>query len=195
MTNNLEFVLKIYEVSGKKIVKTYIEQVSKRLDLLSIKYEFRIIDENDYNGSEPNMVGGSDSTIPYNYFENFFDKITRRFSGIIPEKDYEILESNDNKYTPRRNIFDRLFSSLTVNDIEKKIDTIDSNRFDNDENNDERILNNNYVVTVPGESIVLPENYTGILLIHITVFSNDDADFNNVGSGLKELENWLKNKE
>jgi hypothetical protein len=78
------------------------------LDLLAIKYEFRVINEDDSHYLNRNMFGGSDSTQPYNFLESFFDKLSNRFSGIIPENT-KIKDSN------KKSVFDRLFSSFSDN--------------------------------------------------------------------------------
>jgi hypothetical protein len=181
MPNNLEFVLKLYEVSGKNIVRTYIDDISKRLDLLAIKYEFRVINEDDSHYLNRNMFGGSDSTQPYNFLESFFDKLSNRFSGIIPENT-KIKDSN------KKSVFDRLFSSFSDNpETVVHSDNITHNVT-------ETPVENEYDTKISGETMVIPSNYTGVLVIHLTIFSTDFENYEKV-CGLKQLENWLNIRE
>ena len=72
----LEYLLEIQEISGKNIAQNYVDELISKFEKLNIKYEFELApNEEDINLNK--IVGGSDLTFPYNYFESFANNIKK----------------------------------------------------------------------------------------------------------------------
>jgi hypothetical protein len=186
MTDKVEFVFRIYEIANKHIAETYVNDASNKMDQLSIKYNFQLIKEEDGNKI---MFGGSDSTYPYNLFESVFDGISNRVRGVVPKVPSVSLSA-------RKGIFDRIFSSF-------KIEPSSSN--DKDISSEDKAVSTpiieptvdfekpvEYDVTQEGEPIVFPDNYTGVVIVHLTIYDFGDS-YQSVG-GIKQFEHWLEKR-
>jgi hypothetical protein len=79
MDNKIEFILRIFEVPGKHIAESYINEISEQMDRLELKYDFQIITETEEFDNI--MNGGSDSTYPYKQFEKVFDSVSSNFKS------------------------------------------------------------------------------------------------------------------
>lgn len=185
MTDKVEFVFRIYEIANKHIAETYVNDASNKMDQLSIKYKFQLINEEDGNKI---MFGGSDSTYPYNLFESVFDGISNRVRGVVPKVPSVSLSE-------RKGIFDRIFSGFSTG-------TETSNNVPNEENGSKHDVviekpvdfekSIEYDVTQEGEPIVFPDNYTGVIVVHLTIYDNEDS-YQTVG-GIKQFEHWLEKR-
>jgi hypothetical protein len=185
MTDKLEFVFRIYEIANKHIAETYVNDASNKMDQLSIQYKFQLINEEDSNKI---MFGGSDSTYPYNLFESVFDGISNRVRGVVPKVPSVSLST-------RKGIFDRIFSGFSTG-----LET--SNNVPNKENGskNEVVIESpvdfeksiEYDVTQEGEPIIFPDNYTGVIVVHLTIYDNEDS-YRGVG-GIKQFEYWLEKR-
>lgn len=100
--HNIEFDL--YKLKGVDVFDIFKSKVESKLRENNIKYDIKMIDENE-------MIGGSNSTYPYNYFEDTIDSIIGR--------------KIENKQE-RKDMFDFLFST---NDKNK--DAINNNNKEN----------------------------------------------------------------
>lgn len=188
MSNKIEFIFKIYEIANKHIAENYVNEVKQQLEEKSIKHSFQLITEPDNNV----MYGGSDSTYPYNLFESAFDGITNRIKGVVPK-------TNTESYAIRKGIFDRLFSSFSTAPTNDGVDEL--KKLDNNQNYEGDNLNieENYNIDKNvgyetsddnGEPIVFPNDYTGVIIIHLKIYT-DEASYQYVG-GLKDYEDWIK---
>lgn len=185
MTDKIEFVFRIYEIANKHIAETYVNDASNKMDQLSIKYKFQLINEEDGNKI---MFGGSDSTYPYNLFESVFDGISNRVRGVVPKVPSVSLSA-------RKGIFDRIFSGFSTG-------TEPGNNVPNEENGSKDVVviekpvdfekSVEYDVTQEGEPIVFPDNYTGVLIVHLTIYDSENS-YQSVG-GIKQFEHWLEKR-
>jgi hypothetical protein len=186
MTDKIEFVFRIYEIANKHIAETYVNDASNKMDQLSIKYNFQLINEEDGNKI---MFGGSDSTYPYNLFESVFDGISNRVRGVVPKIPSVSLSA-------RKGIFDRIFSSFKTepSSSEDKVvsseDKVVSTSIVEPNVDFEKSVG--YDVTQEGEPIVFPVNYTGVVIVHLTIYDSGDS-YQSVG-GIKQFEHWLEER-
>jgi hypothetical protein len=198
MSNKIEFIFKIYEIANRHIAENYVNEAKQQLDLKSLKYSFQLITESDINNviygeGDDNyskiMYGGSDSTYPYNKFETIFDGISNRVKGIVPKPE-------QNLKTNRKNLFERLFSSFNRDsDNLNRVETPNSNEPPNYVEEDGVEIEqfegkNTYESTDVNEPIVFPVNYTGVIIVHLTIY-DDKFQYKYTG-GLKEYEHQLK---
>jgi len=184
MTDKIEFVFRIYEIANKHIAETYVNEASSKMNQLSLKYNFQLINEED---GKKIMFGGSDSTYPYNLFESVFDGISNRVRGVAPKVPSVSL-------TARKGMFDRIFSVF-------KTETENNDNISSGENGStgevlEKPVNFEksveYDATQEGEPIVFPENYTGVIIVHLTIYDSEDS-YQSVG-GIRQFENWIEKK-
>lgn len=199
MTDKVEFVFRIYEIANKHIAETYVNNASNKMDQLSIKYKFQLINEEDGNKI---MFGGSDSTYPYNLFESVFDGISNRVRGVVPKVPSISLSA-------RKGIFDRIFSSFKIepSSSDKVVSSEDNVVSSEDKvvSSEDKVVSKpivestvdfeksvEYDVTQDGEPIVFPDNYTGVVIVHLTIYNSDNSH-QSVG-GIKQFENWLEKR-
>jgi hypothetical protein len=188
-SNEIEFVFKIYDIANSHVSETYVTDISKRMDQLSLTYKFQLISEDD---DELRMIGGSDSTYPYQYFESTFDKLSGRFRGVVqaPSTTPKSVSNNN-----RKTLFDRLFSAFSNYGLGE-------NKMDGAEQETgllpkitpvdlEKAVA--YETTKEGEPFVLPTTYTGVSIIHLTVY--DNSSVNGYVGGIKQFDSWLARKE
>ena len=191
MSNKIEFIFKIYEIANKHIAENYVNEAKQQLEQKSLKHSFQLITETDINNViygegddiySKIMYGGSDSTYPYNKFETIFDGISNRVKGVVPKPE-------QNLKTNRKNLFERLFSSFNrdsdnLNRVEIPNSTEPPNYVEEDGVENEQFEGKNtYESTDLNEPIVFPVNYTGVIIVHLTIY-DDKQQYKYIG-GLK----------
>jgi hypothetical protein len=193
--SSLEFVFKIYELPNKKIAESYVSNISKQMDEHSLNYSFQLISEDMEEDLMKRMVGGSDSTYPYKYFEDAMNNISNRFKG-INQKTPEAVSN-------RQGLFDRLFSSSSANstkniektdEIVKELNetVVENEGSENIDDITRDLEKNEYTPTKNAEPIVFPTDYMGVLIIHLKILNVGDE--NQYIGGLKQFENWIKKR-
>ena len=161
-TNFIEFNIDIQEIQGKHVVETLLEDVVDKCKELNIICNIDIL-------TNKLMVGGGDSTFPFNLFEKAADKIT-----ILKEV----------KEQKSKSIFDRLFSFDTTK---------------NYATNDTPVINEPEPEPEPEPVIDLSykqklSDSTEIIHIKIKLFDKT-IDTNLCGGSIHELEQWFRNKK
>ena len=207
-TNSHTYLLKILEIPGKSVTDKYITVLKDNLDKRGLKYSINIVVDENITRNMQHVTeqtgGGGDSTYPYNLFESKIDSIlAQRRSEPKKEKGwlsnaYDKIKGYNQK---RQGIMDRLFSYTPIDKLadatepspESPIETppespiepspespIESPTVFND------ILREDDVLI--STNIDLPENYTGVLYIQLTIY-DQSADNTRLVYGIYELNN------
>ena len=211
-TNSHTYLLKILEIPGKSVTDKYITVLKDNLDKRGLKYSINIVVDENITRNMQHVTeqtgGGGDSTYPYNLFESKIDSIlAQRMSEPKKEKGwlsnaYDKIKGYNQK---RQGIMDRLFSYTPIDQLadatepspESPIETppespiepspespIESPPESPTVFND--ILREDDVLI--STNIDLPENYTGVLYIQLTIY-DQSADNTRLVYGIYELNN------
>jgi len=211
-TNSHTYLLKILEIPGKSVTDKYITVLKDNLDKRGLKYSINIVVDENITRNMQHVTeqtgGGGDSTYPYNLFESKIDSIlAQRMSEPKKEKGwlsnaYDKIKGYNQK---RQGIMDRLFSYTPIDKLadatepspESPIETppespiepspespIESPPESPTVFND--ILREDDVLI--STNIDLPENYTGVLYIQLTIY-DQSADNTRLVYGIYELNN------
>ena len=211
-TNSQTYLLKILEIPGKSVTDKYITVLKDNLDKRGLKYSINIVVDENITRNMQHVTeqtgGGGDSTYPYNLFESKIDSIlAQRMSEPKKEKGwlsnaYDKIKGYNQK---RQGIMDRLFSYTPIDKLadatepspESPIETppespiepspespIESPPESPTVFND--ILREDDVLI--STNIDLPENYTGVLYIQLTIY-DQSADNTRLVYGIYELNN------
>ena len=203
-TNSHTYLLKILEIPGKSVTDKYITVLKDNLDKRGLKYSINIVVDENITRNMQHVTeqtgGGGDSTYPYNLFESKIDSIlAQRMSEPKKEKGwlsnaYDKIKGYNQK---RQGIMDRLFSYTPIDKLadatepspESPIETPPESPIESPPEsptvfND--ILREDDVLI--STNIDLPENYTGVLYIQLTIY-DQSADNTRLVYGIYELNN------
>jgi len=207
-TNSHTYLLKILEIPGKSVTDKYITVLKDNLDKRGLKYSINIVVDENITRNMQHVTeqtgGGGDSTYPYNLFESKIDSIlAQRRSEPKKEKGwlsnaYDKIKGYNQK---RQGIMDRLFSYTPIDKLadatepspESPIETPPESPIEpSPESPPESptvfndILREDDVLI--STNIDLPENYTGVLYIQLTIY-DQSADNTRLVYGIYELNN------
>jgi hypothetical protein len=90
-TNSVEFTFQIQDMEGRNIVKSFIQKAENGFvakgwkNEIDYKIEVKLTEPPRIEENKKFVGGGTDSTFPYNVFENFFDYIDNNVRVIKPE--------------------------------------------------------------------------------------------------------------
>ena len=207
-TNSQTYLLKILEIPGKSVTDKYITVLKDNLDKRGLKYSINIVVDENITRNMQHVTeqtgGGGDSTYPYNLFESKIDSIlAQRMSEPKKEKGwlsnaYDKIKGYNQK---RQGIMDRLFSYTPIDKLadatepspESPIETPPESPIEpSPESPPESptvfndILREDDVLI--STNIDLPENYTGVLYIQLTIY-DQSADNTRLVYGIYELNN------
>lgn len=187
----LQFNLNILEVAGKNIVTTYINDIRRHLDDRGLKHTFDIVTNEDFYVNNT-IMGGGNATFPYIHFEEAFDSMRDiiPFTGkpsvstTIPMVNYddksivdEPTNDDETKGVSSNNpIVTRLLSYNPV-DLD---DTIHSNN------------NNHSRSKTPKVTLAIPDNYTGIIHILLTIHVKKEQHPDVIQGGITQLNHFLE---
>ena len=164
----LEYLLEIQEISGKNIAQNYVDELISKFEKLNIKYEFELApNEEDINLNK--IVGGSDLTFPYNYFESFANNIKK------------LVNKTQNK-EENKNYILNLFESKSKKEEDVGIENNNSESIDYIEEDKKK------------SALVLPKHYTGLIKIHLTIYDVSNKSNKFVGR-IYDLSKWLRDKK
>lgn len=203
-TNSQTYLLKILEIPGKSVTDKYITVLKDNLDKRGLKYSINIVVDENITRNMQHVTeqtgGGGDSTYPYNLFESKIDSIlAQRMSEPKKEKGwlsnaYDKIKGYNQK---RQGIMDRLFSYTPIDKLADATEPspespIESSAESPIEPSPESptvfndILREDDVLI--STNIDLPENYTGVLYIQLTIY-DQSADNTRLVYGIYELNN------
>lgn len=207
-TNSQTYLLKILEIPGKSVTDKYITVLKNNLDKRGLKYSINIVVDENITRNMQHVTeqtgGGGDSTYPYNLFESKIDSIlAQRMSEPKKEKGwlsnaYDKIKGYNQK---RQGIMDRLFSYTPIDKLADATEPspespIESSAESPIEPSPESppesptvfndILREDDVLI--STNIDLPENYTGVLYIQLTIY-DQSADNTRLVYGIYELNN------
>ena len=203
-TNSQTYLLKILEIPGKSVTEKYIAVLKDKLEKRGLKYSINIVvDENIARNMQPiteQTGGGGDSTFPYNLFESKIDRIlAKRMSEPNKEKGwlsnaYDKLKGYNQE---RQGIMDRLFSYTPIDkladatELPTELPTEPPTEPPTELSTEPPAAINDILReddVLISTAIDLPENYTGVLYIQLTIY---DQSAGNTGLvyGIYELNN------
>jgi len=191
----LQFNLNILEVAGKNIVTTYINDIRRHLDDRGLKHTFDIVTDEDFYVNNT-IMGGGNATFPYIHFEEAFDSMRDiiPFTGkpsvstTVPMANYDdksiVDEPTDDDeinaetkgVSSNNPIVTRLLSYNPV-DLD---DTIHSNN------------NNHSRSKTPKVTLAIPDNYTGIIHILLTIHVKKEQQTDVIQGGITQLNHFLE---
>jgi hypothetical protein len=191
--NVLTFYLNILEVSGKKIVNTYVNDIHRHLDTRGLKHTVDIVTDEDFYVNNT-ITGGGTSTFPYVHFEAALNGMR----DVIPFTGNNPSEST--APIPATNYDDETVMTETKEDVENKL----SSDTDTDTENTltTRMLaynpleldgtTNSKHTQSKSKQIMLdiPDNYTGIIHILLTINMKPSSGF--ISGGITQLNQFLE---
>ena len=207
-TNSQTYLLKILEIPGKSVTDKYITVLKDNLDKRGLKYSINIVVDENITRNMQHVTeqtgGGGDSTYPYNLFESKIDSIlAQRMSEPKKEKGwlsnaYDKIKGYNQK---RQGIMDRLFSYTPIDKLadatepspespiessaESPIETPPESPPESPTVFNDILREDDVLIST---NIDLPENYTGVLYIQLTIY-DQSADNTRLVYGIYELNN------
>ena len=189
--NVLTFYLNILEVSGKKIVNTYVNDIHRHLDTRGLKHTVDIVTDEDFYVNNT-ITGGGTSTFPYVHFEAALNGMR----DVIPFTGNNPSEST--APIPATNYDDETVMTETKEDVENKL----SSDTDTENTLTTRMLaynpleldgtTNSKHTQSKSKQIMLdiPDNYTGIIHILLTINMKPSSGF--ISGGITQLNQFLE---
>ena len=193
--NVLTFYLNILEVSGKKIVNTYVNDIHRHLDTRGLKHTVDIVTDEDFYVNNT-ITGGGTSTFPYVHFEAALNGMR----DVIPFTGNNPSEST--APIPATNYDDETVMTETKEDVENKL----SSDTDTDTENTltTRMLaynpleldgttNSKHTQSKSKSKQIMldiPDNYTGIIHILLTINMKPSSGF--ISGGITQLNQFLE---
>ena len=195
--NVLTFYLNILEVSGKKIVNTYVNDIHRHLDTRGLKHTVDIVTDEDFYVNNT-ITGGGTSTFPYVHFEAALNGMR----DVIPFTGNNPSEST--APIPATNYDDETVMTETKEDVENKLSSDTDSDTDTDTENTltTRMLaynpleldgtTNSKHTQSKSKQIMLdiPDNYTGIIHILLTINMKPSSGF--ISGGITQLNQFLE---
>jgi len=198
----IQFNLNILEVAGKNIVTTYINDIRRHLDDRGLKHTFDIVTNEDFYVNNT-IMGGGNVTFPYIHFEEAFDSMRDiiPFTGninkpsvstTIPIANYDdksIVDettNNDEITTETKGVSSNnpiVTRLLSYNPVDLD-DTIHSNSNSNS--------NNHSRSKTPKDTLAIPDNYTGIIHILLTIHVKKEQQTDVIQGGIIQLNHFLE---
>jgi hypothetical protein len=186
----IEFVLNIQEIPGKKIVETYLKDLTSRLDAIVqqkkyVQYNFKIITYANTDYAKM-MGGGNNSTFPYNIFEGILDTISQKTTSYSDnvasyssnDKIISSVPVSETTSSTNKGLFERLFSFVPFVKTQgvSSVDLSFTMPFE--------------LQNLIQEPLTYNDNYDGVTHILVTIYDKVDT-FGYIG-GLAQLESWIK---
>ena len=191
--NVLTFYLNILEVSGKKIVNTYVNDIHRHLDTRGLKHTVDIVTDEDFYVNNT-ITGGGTSTFPYVHFEAALNGMR----DVIPFTGNNPSEST--APIPATNYDDETVMTETKEDVENKL----SSDTDTENTLTTRMLaynpleldgttNSKHTQSKSKSKQIMldiPDNYTGIIHILLTINMKPSSGF--ISGGITQLNQFLE---
>jgi len=188
----LQFNLNILEVAGKNIVTTYINDIRRHLDDRGLKHTFDIVTNEDFYVNNT-IMGGGNATFPYIHFEEAFDSMR----DIIPFTGKPSVSTT----IPMANYDDKSIVDEPTNDDETKgvssnnpivTRLLSYNPVDLDDTIHSSNDNNHSRSKTPKVTLAIPDNYTGIIHILLTIHVKKEQQTDVIQGGITQLNHFLE---
>ena len=195
--NVLTFYLNILEVSGKKIVNTYVNDIHRHLDTRGLKHTVDIVTDEDFYVNNT-ITGGGTSTFPYVHFEAALNGMR----DVIPFTGNNPSEST--APIPATNYDDETVMTETKEDVENKLSSDTDTDTDTENTLTTRMLaynpleldgttNSKHTQSKSKSKQIMldiPDNYTGIIHILLTINMKPSSGF--ISGGITQLNQFLE---